>query len=280
MKRFISILATAAIMLSFTACGGASQPSNSDNTDTTKDAQSQVSTTVESTLIVGLDDSFPPMGFRDDNNEIVGFDIDLAKAAAEKMGVSIQFQPIDWDSKELELNSGKVDLLWNGLTITEDRKATMAFTDPYLKNKQIILVKNDSEIKVKANLEGKIIGLQNDSSALNAVENDEIKDKIGEIIPYEDNIQAFTDLDIGRIDAVVVDEILARYYLSQNETNFKILEENFGDEVYGIAAKLDNTELISKLQTALNEMSEDGTATEISNKWFNEDIYLHDGKTE
>jgi len=273
MKKFIGIIAISAVILSFTGCSPSEQSNNQQQN--TQETQQIGENTGNDKLIVGLDDDFPPMGFRDENNEIVGFDIDLAKAAAEKMGVEIEFQPIDWNSKEFELDSGKVNLLWNGLTMTEDRIASMAFTDPYLKNKQIIMVKNDSDINLKSDLEGKTIGLQDGSSAVNAVEADEIKDKIKEISTYENNIQAFTDLNIGRLDAVVVDEIVAKYYLAKNDTDFRILDENFGDESYGVAAKKDNTQLIEKLQKALDELADDGTAAQISEKWFGENIYVN-----
>jgi len=275
MKKFISIIAISAVILGFTGCSSSEQKQSDNQQQNTEQTQQVNENTEDDKLIIGLDDDFPPMGFRDENNEIVGFDIDLAKAAAKKMGVEIEFQPIDWNSKEFELNSGKVNLLWNGLTITEDREATMAFTDPYLKNKQIIMVKKDSDINLKSDLEGKIVGLQDGSSAVSAVEADEIKDKIKEISAYENNIQAFTDLNIGRLDAVVVDEIVAKYYLAKNDTDFRILDENFGDESYGVAAKKDDTQLIEKLQKALDELADDGTAAQISEKWFGENIYVN-----
>ena len=216
------------------------------------------------------------MGFRDDNNEIVGFDIDLAKAAAEKLGCEVEFQPIDWDTKELELESGSIDCIWNGLTITDERQESMEFTKPYLKNKQIIIVKNGSDIQSKDDLNGKKIGVQSGSSAFDAVEADEIYASLGEIDSYDTNILAFTDLDIERLDAVVADEIVARYYLANNDNDFRVIENgDFGDEVYGVAAKKGNTEFVEKLQAALEAMSQDGTAAEISVKWFGEDIYQH-----
>ncbi len=227
------------------------------------------------TIIVGLDDNFPPMGFRDDNGEIVGFDIDLAKEAAARMGVNIEFQPIDWKAKELELKAKKIDVLWNGLTITEPRKENMLFTQAYLKNRQVIVVTDASGIKTKADLAGKIIGLQNDSSAVDAVDKDEtFKASIQEPVKYDNNVLAFQDLGIGRIDAVVVDEIVAKYYMTNNTNNFVLLEEHLGEEEYGIATRLEETELRDQIQTALKSMSDDGTATKISEKWFGGDIFL------
>ncbi len=227
------------------------------------------------TIIVGLDDNFPPMGFRDDSGEIVGFDIDLAKEAAARMGVNIEFQPIDWKAKELELKSKKIDVLWNGLTITEQRKENMLFTQAYLNNSQVIVVADKSNIKTKDDLAGKIIGLQNDSSAVDAVEKDEkVTASIKELVKYDNNVLAFQDLGIGRIDAVVVDEIVAKYYMTNNTNNFVLLEDNLGDEEYGIATRLEDTDLRDKIQAALKSMSDDGTAGEISKKWFTDDIFM------
>lgn len=275
MKKFLALALSTIMLLSFTACSD-NQPNNSAaEPETQSTAENDDSQTNDGNkIIIGLDENFPPMGFRDESNEITGFDVELAKAAAEKMGVEAVFQPIDWGSKELELNSGKVDLLWNGLTITDERKENMEFTEPYLANKQVIVVKNDSPINVKADLSGKNIGIQKESSAVEAVNTDPIAAELN-LNEYENNILAFTDLDIGRVDAVVVDEVVARYYLKENKPDFKLLEENFGDELYGVAAKKGNTELTEKLQAALDEISADGTTAEISKKWFDEDIYLH-----
>ena len=226
-------------------------------------------------LIVGLDDKFPPMGFRDESGALVGFDIDMAKAAGEKMGMEMEFQPINWSSKELELSSKKVDLLWNGYTITEERKKLVHFSDPYLLNRQVIMVDAASGVSSKADLNGHSVGVQKDSSAVDAINSDPATaSTFKEMVEYEDNIMAFQDLAIGRTAAVVVDEIVAKYYLAKNDTNFVLLEEDFGDEEYGVGVRLEDNDLYDKLQKALNEMKEDGTAAEISSKWFGEDIVV------
>lgn len=167
-------------------------------------------------FIVGLDDSYPPMGFRDEKNEIVGFDIDLAKEVASRMGVEVEFQPIDWDSKELELNSGKIDCIWNGMSITDERIANMFFAKPYIANQQIIIVPASSGITSKAQLEGKVIGLQKGSSSLDALNADPISAKVKEVVEYADNVSAYMDLQAGRIDVFVVDSVVGRYVISQN----------------------------------------------------------------
>ncbi|MBQ7264634.1 MAG: amino acid ABC transporter substrate-binding protein [Firmicutes bacterium] len=278
MKKLLSMLLATTLCLGFTACTstGNKGGESPENTEGATGNASTEAAQIEGKLVIGLDDEFPPMGFRDDKNEIVGFDIDLAKAAGEKLGCEVEFQPIAWDSKELELESGNIDLIWNGLTITPEREEAMEFTKPYLKNKQVIIVKNGSDITKKEDLEGKVVGVQAGSSAKDAVDADEMASKLGEITEYDTNVLAITDLDIGRVDAVVADEIVARYQLKQGNNDVTILENgDFGDEVYGVAAKKGNTELVAKLQSALDELGEDGTAAKISEKWFGEDIYQH-----
>lgn len=288
MKRFIG---TALAVTMLFSVGGCSSSSNSTETTTESAAEATTEsagddtssadtgealpTLSQDTIIIGLDDELPPMGFRDENNEIVGFDIDLAKAVGEKLGVTVEFQPIDWAAKEIELESGKIDALWNGLTITDERKETMDITDPYLQNRQIIVVKTDSDIQSKADLEGKVVGLQDGSSAVDAVNADELASAM-ELTTYDTNILALSDLDIGRVDAVVADETFVGYYMAQNENDFRVIEDgDFGEEFYGIAVKKGNTELLNAIQAALDELDADGTAAEISNTWFGEDIYVH-----
>lgn len=274
MKKLLSVLLAMSLGFAVVGCGSTASNNNSSSEATTETGANN--TTSGEKIIIGLDDQFPPMGFRDENNEIVGFDIDLAKAASEKMGVDVEFQPIDWDSKELELNSGKIDLIWNGFSITDERKETMDFTEPYLDNKMIIIVNEGSDIKTKADLAGKNVGIQDGSSAVDAVEKDDIHNEFSSMPTYDTNILALSDLEVGRIDAVVADQVVVKYYLSQNpDKKFVILDDDFGSEVYGVAAKKGNTELINKLQTAFDELSEDGTSAEISKKWFGEDIVVH-----
>jgi len=225
-------------------------------------------------FIVGLDDAFPPMGFRDENNEIVGFDIDLAKEAASRLGVEVKFQPISWDAKGEELNSGNIDVIWNGFTITEERKKEFLFTKPYIADRQIIVVRPDSPIATKADLAGKEVGIQAGSSAVEAVMADEatyetIKDTLRE---FDTNDMALRDLAGGGLDAVVVDEVVGRYYISKHPGEYKVLEENFGMEEFGVGLRLTDKAFHAELDRVLDEMKADGTASDISMKWIGEDI--------
>lgn len=226
-------------------------------------------------LVLGLDDSFPPMGYRDESGEITGFDIDLAKEVASRLGVELKLQPIDWDAKILDLNSKDIDIIWNGLTITEDRKKSIEFSKPYIANKQIIIVQADSGIEYKTDLKDKKVGIQLGSSADDAVNSDSETIKIiGELVKYQDNVQALMDLEVGRIDAVVVDEILGRYYISKKTGVYDVALDNFAEEEYGIGIRKNELALKKELDRIIDEMVSDGSATEISKKWFAEDILL------
>lgn len=260
MKRLTIFILTAIMAVSVLAA--CSSDSASENTDG------------KETLVIGIDDKFAPMGFRDENNEIVGFDIDLAKAAAEKMGVEVKFQPIDWKTKESELSSGRIDLIWNGYTITEERKEKVLFTKPYLENAQVAVTLADSGLSALSDLEGKVIGMQSLSSAADAFNANEISGKVKEVTEFSDNVMALNDLKNGRLDAVIIDEIVIEYYMTKEKDSFKLLDESLAPEEYGIGAKKGNEELLEKLQAAIDEMNEDGTASEISQKWFGEDKVL------
>ncbi|WP_196594738.1 amino acid ABC transporter substrate-binding protein [Pectinatus sottacetonis] len=227
-----------------------------------------------SKIVVGLDDNYPPMGFRDENNNIVGFDVDLAKEAAKRLNRKVEFKPIDWSSKEAELKSGRVDVLWNGLDITEKRKENMLFSDPYMDNKQIVFVRKDSKIKTVADLKGKIIGTQSGSTGeVNINKDKALKDSLKEVKAYPDYIAAFMDLENGRIDAIVGDEITGRYYMSKHPDKFAARDIIIGKMTsFGIGFAKDNKKLRDEVQKVMNEMKKDGTMAKISKKWFGKDI--------
>lgn len=220
-------------------------------------------------FVLGLDDSFPPLGFRDENNQIVGYDIDLAQEVANRLGKTLVCQPIDWAVKEQELNTGKIDCIWNGFTMTDERKAAMAFTKPYLDNAQVAVVRKNSGIKTLSDLKDLVIGVQAESSAVDAInDNPDFKNSVKKIIEFKENITALNDLGIGQVDAVIMDSVVANYSISQTGKDFVVLDEILSNEEYGIAFKKENTELRDKVQNALNEMESDGTVAKISEKWF------------
>lgn len=269
MQQYIrSVLVSSMTACILAACSGktdsSSAPAASDSHQT-----GQTGTT---TVVVGLDDNFPPMGFRDDKNELVGFDIDLAREAAKRAGFVAEFKPIDWSAKESELKSKRVDMLWNGLTITPERQQNMQFSKPYMENHQIIVVRPDENIKTKADLNGKVVAVQDGSSAVDAVNADTAAKSFKELKKYGDNITALMDLGAKRVDAIVVDEVVGRYYVSKKKDDYVILNDNFGTQEYGVGFRKDDSSLQQKFQKALDSMKEDGTSAKIAEKWFGQDI--------
>ncbi len=226
--------------------------------------------------VVGIDDTFVPMGFKDDKGELTGFDVELAKEAFKKIGIEVRFQPIDWSMKETELNSGNIDLIWNGYSITKERKEKVAFSKAYLGNRQVIITLANSSIKSKKDLKDKKVAAQNGSSAMDAISKEPEVLKAfqgGKVVLFDTNNEAFMDLEAKRVDAVVADEILARYYIKQRgEDKYKVLEEDFGKEEYGIGMRKEDKELVNKINKALEDMLKDGTSEKISKKWFGENI--------
>ncbi|RHW37607.1 amino acid ABC transporter substrate-binding protein [Lysinibacillus yapensis] len=262
MKRKFSLVFILAMVLTILAACGSDESSNGSDAGSEKE-----------TLIIGIDDKFAPMGFRDDKNEIVGFDIDLARAAAEEMGMVAEFQPIDWSTKESELSSGRIDLIWNGYTITDERKEKVLFTEPYLENAQVVMTLADSDLTALDDLAGKEVGIQSLSSALDALNSHPISKEVS-LNEYKDNVLALSDLKAGRVEAVVIDKVVGEYYMTQEPDTFKILEESLAPEQYGVGVKKGNEALLEDLQAALDTLNENGKGAEISTKWFGEDILL------
>jgi polar amino acid transport system substrate-binding protein len=226
-------------------------------------------------LVLGLDDSFPPMGYRNENNEIVGYDIDLAKEVARRLGVELVPQPIDWNAKEQELNTGEIDCIWNGFTITEERKQNIYYTPPYLKNAQVIVVKSNSPVQTLASLTGKIAGTQAGSSSVDAIEDaPAFKASLKDVIEYKDFLTALMDLDVGGIDAVVIDLVVANDNINRSGKAFRILTETLGEEEFGIGFRKNDKALGDKVWATLLEMARDGTVARISTKWLGADISI------
>ncbi|MEI0530437.1 amino acid ABC transporter substrate-binding protein [Brachyspira pilosicoli] len=226
-------------------------------------------------LVLGLDDTFAPMGFRDEAGNIVGFDIDLAQEVANRLGVKLEVKPIDWASGILSLNKGDVDVLWNGFTINESRKQQINFSKPYLNNRLIIVKSSDrKDINSKEDLKGKVLGVQVGSNQ-EALEADPISKEAKEVRPYDVNVNAFLDLQAKRIDVVVIDEVAARYYISEENVNFEVVENSpLTEELYGIGFRKNDVELLNAVDKALDDMRADGKAAEISTKWFGKDIVV------
>ena len=278
-KRFVSAALAAVMALSMTACGSSNSAAETTAADTeAAESQAEETTAEEAkttdggTLIVGFDQDFPPMGFVGDDGEYTGFDLELAQEAAKRLGLEYKAQPIAWDSKDMELESGNIDCIWNGFTMT-GREDDYTWTEPYMANKQVFVVANDSDINSQADLAGKIVEVQADSSAEAALkEAPELTATFKELLTTADYNTAFMDLEQGAVDAIAMDVIVAGYQIQQRNADFKILDDSLSEEEYGVGFKKGNTELRDKVQSTLEEMAEDGTLQEVSEKWFSKDV--------
>ena len=270
MKKNILILILVSA-IAVVALSGCSKKSNSAAASKPADAVEALK--ARGVFVLGLDDSFPPLGFRDDDNQIVGYDIDLAKEVAKRMGVEFKAQPIDWDAKEMELETGKIDCIWNGFTITEDRKNALSLSFPYLDNEQVLVVRKNGAIKTLEDMKGRVAGFQSGSSAQEAVDdNPDFKKSLADIIVFKENITALNDLKVGGVDGVVMDSVVANYSIKQTGEPFEIISKALANEEYGIGFRKKEPELRDEVEKILKEMAADGTITAISLKWFGKDV--------
>ncbi len=229
----------------------------------------------ENTFILGMDDSFPPMGYRNENNELVGFDIDLANEVCKKMGMKLKTQTISWAAKEQELDSGNIDCIWNGFGYTEDRNNAMTLSKPYVKDKSMFVVKEGSNYENQYELKGKKIGVQSGSTQEKRLNESNYGKELGEIIGYTDYLTALMDLETGNIDAVYMSQISGNYIIEKQNKEFKTFDATgIGEESKGmvIAFKKGNTELKDKVEKALEELKQEGKLKELSEKWFGKDL--------
>lgn len=276
MKKRLALLLALAMTASVAVAGCGS------NTDSEKDSsseESQEKTDVEfkekeagDTFTVGFDQDFPPMGFVGDDGEFTGFDLELAQAVCDKLELEFVPEPIAWDSKDALLNSGSIDCIWNGFTIN-GREDDYTWSDPYLDNKQVFVVRGDSGIESEADLAGKIVDVQTDSSAQKALEdNEELTATFSNLQIVPDYNTGFMELESGAVDAVAMDIVVASYQIDSRDADFKILDYEIASEEYGVGFAKGNEALRDQIQQALNELAEEGKVAEISTKWFGEDI--------
>ncbi len=296
-KRVLSIMAAGMMAVSLTACGGgaaettaaaadtaAATEAAADSTeaeeaaepvaDAEAEAEAAASDTAGGTFTVGFDQDFPPMGFVGDDGEYTGFDLDLAKEVASRLGLEFVPQPIAWDAKDMELDAGTIDCIWNGFTIN-GREEGYTWSDPYMDNSQVFVVAVDSGITGLADLAGKTVEVQADSSAEAALkDNAELADTFGGLQTVPDYNTAFMDLEMGAVDAIAMDVIVAGYQIEQRADgdNYVILEESLASEEYGIGFKKGNEALRDQVQKTLEEMAADGTMEKISFDWFGRDV--------
>ena len=254
MKRMIAISAAAAMALPMAACGSKSGDSKSGE---------------KQKFIVGFDAAFPPYGYQDENGEYVGFDLDLAAEVCSRNNWELVKQPIDWDTKDMELNSGTISCIWNGFTMN-GREDEYAWTDPYVDNSQVFVVKSDSGIASFADLAGKSVAVQTDSSAEAALKEDDNKDLLDsfkELVVVADYNTAFMNLDSDAVNAIAMDIGVAKYQMESRDGSYTILDDVLSAEQYAVGFAKSNTELRDKVQKTLNDMRDDGTFQKIAEKW-------------
>ncbi|TAH67379.1 MAG: amino acid ABC transporter substrate-binding protein, partial [Anaerolineaceae bacterium] len=229
-------------------------------------------------LILGLDDSFPPMGFRDDADNIVGFDVDLAKAVADELGVELVLQPIQWTAKEQELQTKNIDCIWNGFSVTEERLEQLTLSIPYMENTIAMVVVNGSGIKTRDDMAGKRMAVQGGSSAeetLNSDENKAFRESLGEVNgSFKDYVTALMDLETGNSDAVLMDSVVANYMINEAGKDFVVLEDSLVAEEYAIGFRKGEEALANAVNEALRDLKADGTVAKIATKWFGSDTTI------
>lgn len=302
-KRFVSACMVGLLAVSLAGCGGAGNSAAEAAKTTAEEPKTEAATTAAEssetsseavseaaessseaadasdsaeagTFTVGFDQDFPPMGFVGDDGEYTGFDLELAQEVASRLGLKYVPQPIAWDAKDMELEAGTIDCIWNGFTMN-GREDAYTWSEPYMDNSQVFVVAADSGISTLADLAGKVVEVQTDSSAEAALkDNQELSSSFGTLQTVADYNTAFMDLEMGAVDAIAMDVIVAGYQMEQREDgdNYVILDETLAAEEYGIGFKKGNEELRDKVQTTLEEMAADGTMAEISDKWFGRDV--------
>ena len=225
------------------------------------------------TLKLGFDAEFPPYGYLGEDGEYTGFDIDMAKALCERLGWELKLVPINWDSKDMELESGTIDCIWNGFTITAERQKAMCFTPPYLKNAQVVVVRQDSAAQKLADLAGKKVGTQAGSAGVGAIdEAAAFKASLAEVVEYKDYLTALMDLESKGVDAIVMDLLVANDNIRRSGKPFRILEETLSPETFGVGFRLGDDALMDEVWQTLLAMQADGTVSKLAEKWFGADI--------
>lgn len=280
MKKLAKLIAVMALVPAMLAgCG--STDSTSDETTTAADTEAAAVTEAagednslqkvldSGEFILGLDATFKPMGYTDENDEIVGFDIDCAEEVCSRLGVKLVKQPIDWDTKEQDLDSGKIDCIWNGMSINASRQEVMNLSEPYMKNEMVFVVTADSTIASQADLDGKTVAVQSGSSAQDILQSSGLNITENALAT---NVECLQQLELNLVDAVFMDSVVANYEIKESGKDYVLLSDGLEEEEYAIGFRKNDQALRDKVQQTLSEMKADGKLGEISEKWFGSDI--------
>lgn len=276
-KKIAKLLAVMAIVPAMLAgCSG----SGSNTDDTTADVDNAVvedsaeDNSLQKVLdsgefILGLDATFKPMGYTDENDEIVGFDIDCAEEVCNRLGVTLVKQPIDWDTKEQDLDAGKIDCIWNGMSINASRQEVMNLSEAYMKNEMVFVVASGSSIVSQADLDGKAVAVQSGSTAQDILRESGLNISENALAT---NVECLQQLELNLVDAVFMDSVVANYEIKESGKDYVLLADGLEEEEYAIGFRKNDNALRDKVQEILSEMKADGKLGEISEKWFGSDI--------
>ena len=273
------VLMTGVLVAGMTGCGNSQTETQTEKvtdagTSETTDTAAEVTEAGRTKLIVGFDAEYPPYGYMDDSGEYVGFDLDLAQEVCDRNGWELVKQPIDWDSKDMELNSGSIDCIWNGFTIT-GREEDYTWSEPYVDNSIVVVVSADYDIQTLDDLAGKVVATQADSSALAALTDDSednadnlaLAASFADLQQVSDYNSAFMNLESGAVDAIAVDIGVAKYQVGSRGDAFRMLDDAISTEQYAVGFKLGNTDLRDTVQNTLDEMAADGTVDKIAQNY-------------
>ncbi|TWT16407.1 amino acid ABC transporter substrate-binding protein [Streptococcus sp. sy010] len=271
MKKLLAII-TLGLSFLLVAC----QTKNSTNSAISTDQWARYEK--EKTITIGFDNTFVPMGFEDESGQNVGFDIDLANALFESYGIQVKWQAINWDLKETELTNGKIDLIWNGYSMTDERAKKVLFTNPYMNNEQVLVTKKSSKINSFAEMKDKVLGVQAGSSGYDAFQNnpqvlkDLVKDQ--DATQYSTFTEALIDLKNDRIDGLLIDRVYANYYLQKEGQldQYNIITSEYSGEDFAVGARQADKTLVDKINQGFKDLYQSGEFQKISDKWFGEDI--------
>ena len=272
-KKMLTVLLAAAMTVSLAGCGSKdADKKDNASVQNTENAKSDNGSD-RTQFVVGFDAEFPPYGYMDEDGDYTGFDLELAQEVCDRNGWELVKKPINWDSKDMELESGSIDCIWNGFTMN-GREDDYTFSDPYVDNSIVVVVAKDSDINKLSDLAGKVVDVQADSSGLAALQGDDATDEnkeltaaFAELQQVADYNTAFMNLESGAVDAVVLDIGVAKYQMSSRGDAFRMLDEQVSSEQYAIGFKKGNTELKDQVQKTLDEMVKDGTFTTIVNNY-------------
>lgn len=266
LKRIFTCVLTGAMLFAAAGCSDSTESSSTAGED-----NSLQKVLDSGKLILGLDATFKPMGYTDENDEIVGFDIDVAEEVCKRMKIELVKQPINWETKEEDLKVGRIDCIWNGMSINPSRAEEMNLSDPYMCNEMVFVVKSDSTAKSMSDLQDKVIGVQNGSTAQEILKASEIGSTITEQA-MATNVEALQQMELGLVDAVFLDSVVANYEITSAGKDYVVLPDGLEKEEYAIGFRKNDQKLRDEVQKVLSEMKKDGTLGEISTKWFGSDI--------